>query len=107
VWVKAKGGFPSKGFACVAQAVPDVVARDEGDQLMGMGVNGVDFGVGSRVWDVAKDPLHDGDESKHGAEVFVIRPWLRPGVHFVPILLVYKGDGDVFGFCFQILVVMI
>jgi hypothetical protein len=59
VWVKAKGGFPFKGFARVAQAVPDVVACDEGDQFMGMGVNGVDLGVGSRVWDVANDPLKD------------------------------------------------
>jgi hypothetical protein len=38
--------------------VPDVVPRDEGDQVLGMGVDGVDFGVWSRVWDILKDLLN-------------------------------------------------
>jgi hypothetical protein len=58
VLVKAKGGFPAKSSARVAQAVPNVVARDEGDQFLGMGIDGDDSGVGSRVLDVLKDLLN-------------------------------------------------
>jgi hypothetical protein len=49
-----------------------------------------------------EDPLDDRYEAKQGTEAIVIGPWLGPGVHLVSILLVNKGDGNIFGFGGQV-----
>jgi hypothetical protein len=59
VLVKSKGGFSSKYFARVAMTVADVVAHDESAQIFGTGVDCVYLSFGSRIWDVAQDPLDE------------------------------------------------
>jgi hypothetical protein len=103
--IKTKCGSSPKGFACVlAQTIADVVAGDECDQVLGARINGVDFGVGSRVANGSEDPLDDQYKAKHGTEAIVIGPWLGRGVHLVSILLVNKGDGNIFGFGGQVFI---
>jgi hypothetical protein len=85
VRIKTECGSSPIGFACVAQTIADVVAGDECDQVLGARINGVDFGVGSRVADGSEDPLDDRYEAKRSTgqrQSSSVRGWVLVSILF-------------------------
>ena len=95
------GGVETERFVSAAEAAGGSNLDEEegvGDPDSGMSdVDGVDGGGGVPVGDGVVDAGHEGMDALHGAHDRADGAALRLEVHFGAVLLVDKGDSDVFG----------